>query len=97
MNEARRRIAKLVRQMEDDNYPPRSVVARLKDLECEEDRIVQEITNLPERIVLRPANSQALCRVAISELEQHLVTREASASRCDPDVSRRRCGSWWQR
>src|SRR5688572_30269270 len=57
-------------------------MARLKDLECDEDRLVQEITNLPERTVVRlPANYEALHRVAIAELEQHLATREGSASR----------------
>ena len=68
--------------MEDDDDLPRSVVARLKDLECEEDRLVQEMSNLPEQTVVRlPANYEALYRVAIAELEQHLATREASASR----------------
>ncbi len=68
--------------MKDDDDLPRSVVARLKDLECEEDRLVQEMSNLPEQTVVRlPANYEALYRVAMSELEQHIATREASASR----------------
>ena len=68
--------------MEVDDDLPRSVVARLKDLECEEDRLVREITNLPERTMERlPANYEALYRIAIAALEQHLATREMRSGR----------------
>lgn len=80
--ETRRRIAKPVKQMEKDDDLPRSVMTRLKDLECEEDRLFQELANLPERTVVRlPANYEAVYRSAVAELEHHLVTRDASGSR----------------
>ena len=69
-------------QMEKDDDLPRSVMTRLKDLECEEDRLSQELANLPERTVVRlPANYEAVYRSAVAELEPHLVTRDASGSR----------------
>ncbi len=82
LGEKRRRIAKLVKQIEEDDDLPRSVITRLKDLEREEDRLEQELVDLPERTVVRlPTNYEAIYRSAIADLERHLATREASASR----------------
>ena len=64
------------------NTRPRSLTARLKELETEEERLESELTALPERTVIRlPANCDAIYRAAIAELEQHLATRDACASR----------------
>lgn len=80
--ETRRRIAKLVDQMEKEHSPPRSLMTRLKDLEREEERLERELAILPERRVVRlPANYEAIYRSAIAELDQHLATREAVPSR----------------
>ena len=80
--ETRRRIAKLVKQMEEEDDLPRSVMTRLKDLEREEERLEKELTNLPERTVVRlPANYETINRSAIADLDRHLTMREASASR----------------
>lgn len=49
LNETRRRIAKLVKQMENDDDLPRSVITRLKALEREEDGLEQELASMPER------------------------------------------------
>ena len=80
--ETSRRIAKLVKQMEEDDDLPRSVMARLKNLERDEERLERELANLPEHTVVRlPANYEAVDRSAIAELDQHLAPREASPSR----------------
>lgn len=45
-------------------------------------RLAQELKNVPERtVVCLPANYEAVCHSAIGELEAHLASREASASR----------------
>ena len=80
--ETRLRIAKLLKQIEGDEDLPRSIMTRLRDLESEEEHLEQELINLPERTVVRlPANYEAVYRSAISELDQHLTTRDASVSR----------------
>jgi hypothetical protein len=54
-------LVKQVEEEEDDL--PGSVLARLKDLEREEERLEQELANLPERTVVRlPASYEALYR-----------------------------------
>ena len=78
----RQRAAKILRRIEEDKDTPRSLTARLKELETEEERLERAIADLPERTVIRlPANYEAVYRTAITELERHLATREASASR----------------
>jgi len=80
--DVRRRISKLVTQMEEADDLPRSVMMRLKDLEQEEEKLDIELANLPERTVVRlPANYEAAYRSAIAELDLHLASREASPSR----------------
>ena len=80
--EARTRAAKIIARIEVEEDAPRSLTARLKELEAEEERLAQELGSLPERMIVRlPENYEAVYRTAIAELEQHLATREASASR----------------
>ncbi len=82
LTETRRRIAKLVRQVEEEEDLPRSILGRLKDLEREEERLVDELSRLPERTIIRlPANYEAVYQAVIGELEKHLASREVSASR----------------
>ena len=74
-----------------------SVVARLKDLECEEDRLVQEITNLPERTVVRLRELRgALSRRYLGTGAAPFHSRSKCIAQCDPDVSRRNCDAWWR-
>jgi len=76
------RAAKILKRIEEDDDAPRSLTARLRELEAEETRLTVELTALPERVTVRlPANYEAVYRSAIAELEQHLASREAAASR----------------
>jgi site-specific DNA recombinase len=80
--ETRRRIAKLVKQIEEDDDCPRAVMTRLKDLDRQEAELDRALATLPERTVVRlPANYEAIYRAAIAELERHLETRDAAPSR----------------
>ena len=57
-------------------------MARLKDLERDEERLEQEVANLPERTVVRlPTNYTTTYRTAIAGLQQLLATPETSRSR----------------
>ena len=80
--DAKQRAAKILMRIEEDENAPRSLTARLKELEGEEERLERELTYVPERTVIRlPANYEAMYREAVAELERHLASREASASR----------------
>jgi hypothetical protein len=71
-----------LKRIEEDDKAPRSLTARLKQLESDEVRLSAELDSLPERKIVRlPANYEAVYRSAIAELEQHLATRDAAASR----------------
>jgi len=53
---------------------PRSLNARLNELEAEQKRLEEELAGLPDRVVVRlPANYEAVYRSAIAQLEQHLA------------------------
>jgi site-specific DNA recombinase len=82
LREARSKIAKIVKRIEDDEDAPRALHTRLKELEIEEARLEQSLSGLPDRVVVRlPANYEAVYRTAITRLEQHLATADAASSR----------------
>jgi chromosome condensin MukBEF ATPase and DNA-binding subunit MukB len=105
--EARSRAAKVLKRIEEDDDAPRSLSARLKELEAEEDRLNEELASSPDRVVVRlPANYEAVFRSAVAGLEQHLLTKDAAPSRnairaliekswCMPAIAgAARCGGW---
>lgn len=78
----RGRIAKLVARIEDDDDAPRSLTARLKELEAIEARLDEALAVVPKPQVIRlPANYEALYRRAITELDTHLASEEGAAAR----------------
>ncbi|WP_063977159.1 recombinase family protein, partial [Sphingobium yanoikuyae] len=80
--DTRARICNLVKQLEEDDDAPRSLIARLKQLEEAEARLASEQENVPERKVVRlPANYAAIYEKAVGELEAHLVGVEGAAAR----------------
>ena len=80
--DTRSRNTKLVQRLEEEGYLPRAVGRRIEDLEVAEARLVQEGAAIPERVeVQRPANHEAVYQQAVSELETHLTSAEASAAR----------------
>ena len=80
--ETRSRTAKILKRIEEDDDAPRSLSARLKELEAEEERLEEELKTLPDQTIVRlPANYEAVYRTAIAQLEQHLTTKDAASSR----------------
>ena len=80
--ETRSRTAKILKRIEEDDDAPRSLSARLKELEAEEERLEEELRTLPDQTIVRlPANYEAVYRTAIAQLEQHLTTKDAASSR----------------
>lgn len=61
---ARQRAAKILRRIEDEDDAPRSLTARLKELETEEERLERAIADLPERTVIRlpPITKRCIAR-----------------------------------
>ena len=77
-----RRSGKILKQVEEDEDAPRGLIARLKVLEEEEAKLEAELSNLPEQTVVRlPANYEAVYRNAVSDLQAHLASENAAASR----------------
>ena len=80
--ETRRRIGKLVQQIEGDDEAPRSLIRRLKELEEEEERLVGEIEQAPEADVIQiPSNYARIYEQAIVGLEKHLLGDDAARAR----------------
>ena len=78
----RRRLAKLVRQFEEDEDVPRTLTSRLRDLEAEEDRLTAELSKLqaPKTIGLQ-ANYEAVYRRAVADLEADLASASGGGAR----------------
>jgi hypothetical protein len=82
LDEARRRTAKIVRRIEDDEDAPKALTVRLKELEAEEAQLAVELASTPDRTVVRlPANYEAVYAQAVESLEEHLSASEATPAR----------------
>ncbi len=81
-DDTRARIAKLVARIEEDDDAPRSLTARLKELEAIEVRLDEALAVVPKpRVTRLPANYEALYRRAIAELDTHLASGDGAAAR----------------
>ena len=81
-DDTRARIAKLLARIEDDDDAPRSLTARLKELEAIEVRLDQMLAVVPAPQMIRlPANYEALYRRAIAELDTHLASQDGAVAR----------------
>lgn len=79
--DARRRIARLVRRIEDDEDAPRALVQRLKELELTEAQLVGDLATVPEQATVRlPANYDTVYQRAVAELEAHLAGEDGNAA-----------------
>ena len=82
LTDARNRISKLVRRMEEDDDPPRALLQRLKELEATENRLADQLETEPTRTAIRlPVNYEVVYRQAIGELDVHLASDEGGAAR----------------
>ena len=80
--DVRRRVAKILSNIEEDDDAPKTLTKRLKELEAEEERLEQELLTLPQRTVVRlPANYETVYRSAIGELEDLLRDTDAAPSK----------------
>ena len=80
--DTRARITKLVRLIEEDNDAPRSLTARLKELETDEHRLEQMVAAVaPSPVVRLPTNYKALYVHAIAEFDMHLAADDGAAAR----------------
>ncbi len=76
--DSRARITKLVRLIEEDNDAPRSLTARLQELETDEHRLEQLVAAVaPSPVVRLPTNYVH----AIAELDMHLAANDGAAAR----------------
>ncbi len=80
--DTRARITKLVAHIEKDDDAPRSLTARLKELEADEHRLEQiAAATSPSQVVRLPANYEALYVRAIADLDSHLASNDAAVVR----------------
>ena len=80
--EARARIAKLVKRIEEDDDAPRSLSMRLKELESTEQALEETLASTPERQVIRlPANYEALYLRAVTDLDHYVASGDGAAAR----------------
>jgi site-specific DNA recombinase len=78
----RRRIAKLVSRIEEDDDAPRALTVRLKELETIEAGLEIALAEAPEPTVVRlPANYEAVYSRAVAELETHLSSSDGAVAR----------------
>ena len=78
----RAKISKILAQIEGEDDVPRTLMARLRELEAEEVRLADRLAQAGADPVIRlPANYEAVYRQAVDQLGANLAAADASASR----------------